>query len=260
MDKPLQRDVFISYCRQDRSFAERLARDLVTHGLSVWWDQWELQVGDSLIAKIEGGIQSSSWLAVVLSPASVESSWVRRELNGAMATEISEERVIVLPLLLADCQLPAFLRDKFCADFRESYTTGLELLLLKLQPPLAPQVLKALESDSEEQILARWVKLSEKSRKAFRARLSTQLTSHDSQDRMVALTALTAIKDPSLPATLTTLCSDSSTAIRSRVAYQLGRLKGRAALSLVETLMQDPNPAVRSVARTAYRSITGKRP
>ena len=134
-----QRDVFLSYSSQDRRFAERLAGDLVGHGLRVWWDRWEMQVGDSLIAKIQDGIQASSWLAVVLSPTSVASNWVKRELASALADEISTDRVRVLPLLIADCEIPPFLRDKLYADFRASYAAGLELLLRRLAPPLRPE-------------------------------------------------------------------------------------------------------------------------
>lgn len=257
MNEEHQRDVFLSYSSQDRRFAERLARDLVGYGLRVWWDQWEMQVGDSLITKIQEGIQASSWLTVVLSPASVASNWVKRELVSALADEISTDRVRVLPLLLSDCEMPPFLRDKLYADFRVSYESGLELLLRRLAPPLRPEIQKALLSDDEGKALAAWAKLPRNQREPYRAMLLGKLSSEDSHNRLAALTALATIRDPALYVSLGTLRSDPSPAVRSRIAFQLGRLKRPDVIPIVEALMQDSNPAVRSAARTAYSSIKG---
>src|SRR5947207_14471809 len=186
MSEEFQRDVFLSYSSQDRRFAERLAGDLVGHGLRVWWDRWEMQVGDFLIAKIQEGILTSSWLTVVLSPTSVASNWVKRELASALADEISTDRVRVLPLLLADCEVPPFLRDKLYADFRESYEAGLELLLRRLAPPLRPEVQKPLLSDDESKVLVAWGRLSPNQREPYRAMLLGKLSSEDSRDRLAA--------------------------------------------------------------------------
>lgn len=260
MNDEVQRDVFLSYNGQDRHFAKRLAGDLVGHGLRVWWDQWEMQVGDSLVAKIQEGIQSSAWLAVVLSPNSVGSNWVKRELASAIAVEISSDRVRVLPLLLADCDVPPFLRDKLYADFRESYDSGLESLLRRLSPPLHPQIQSLLLSDEEGKVRAAWVKLTQDEKPRYRGMLLGKLESEDSRDRLAALTALAALRDPALQVSLSNLRSDPSPAVRQRVAFHLGRIKRRDAVPIVEVLMQDPNPAVRSAARTAYGSITGAKP
>jgi predicted nucleotide-binding protein len=79
------RTVFISYSSKDRDFAERLATDLRASGAGVWFDQWEIKVGDSITQKINDGIHDNDYLAVVLSPDSVASHWVRKELPGISA-------------------------------------------------------------------------------------------------------------------------------------------------------------------------------
>jgi HEAT repeat protein len=254
------RDVFLSYSSDDRRFAERLARDLVDHRLRVWWDRWEMKVGDSLVSKIQEGIQSSSWLAVVLSPNSVESNWVKRELASAIIDEISSDQVRVLPLLLADCSIPPFLRDKIYADFRASYEAGLASLFQRLSPPLQPQIKSSIMSDEEGKVLAAWAKLAPDERQSYSDMLLEKLVSEDSRDRLAALTALAALRHPNLQASLFNLRSDPSPAVRQRVAYQLGRLKRRDVIPAVEVLMQDTSPAVRSAARTAYGAITGAKP
>jgi hypothetical protein len=126
--------VFISYSHQDKDFADRLARDLMARRILVWWDDWMIQVGDSLLAKIEEGISTSSYLGIVLTPSSVASSWVREELNAALLRQLDEKRVFVLPILAMDCEIPLLLRDKKYADFRSDYEEGLARLLKKLKP------------------------------------------------------------------------------------------------------------------------------
>jgi predicted nucleotide-binding protein len=121
--------VFISYSHEDRDFAQRLAKDLLSNRILVWWDDWMIRVGDSLLKKIEEGLSTSSYLGIILTPASVASSWVREELNAALLRQLEERRVFVLPILAQDCQIPLLLRDKKYADFRTSYDEGLSQLL-----------------------------------------------------------------------------------------------------------------------------------
>ena len=73
--------VFLSHSSADRDFVRRLGADLRESGVHVWIDEAEIQVGDSLIRKIGDGINEVDYLAVVLSPSSVSSKWVNRELR-----------------------------------------------------------------------------------------------------------------------------------------------------------------------------------
>jgi pyrimidine deaminase RibD-like protein len=120
---------FISYSSQDNAFAERLASDLKARKLGVWFDKWEICVGDSLMQKIGQGIRENDYLIVVLSPDSVASEWVKKELAEAMQREIAEKRVVVLPILYRQCQRPPFLADKKYANFTKTYEEGFGELL-----------------------------------------------------------------------------------------------------------------------------------
>ena len=81
-----------------------------------------MQVGDSLIEKIRHGIKHASYLGVVLSPDSVESEWVKREVEIALNEEIGGRRVKVLPILAKTCEVPGFLKGKLYADIRRKST------------------------------------------------------------------------------------------------------------------------------------------
>jgi len=121
--------VFISHAHRDKAFVERLATDLRQAGLEVWYDAWEIKVGESIVQKINAGLQRSDYLIIILSPESVVSPWVQQELSAALMTLLSDQNIVVLPVLYRDCQIPPLLRDRRYADFRTDYQAGLRSLL-----------------------------------------------------------------------------------------------------------------------------------
>lgn len=129
LDSMSDKQVFISYSHHDRTFANRLAKDLKLAGFSVWWDGWEIKVGHSIIKKVSEGISKSAYLAVILSPNSVKSDFVQRELELALMGQLSSKKIVVLPLLISDCEVPTFLTVIKWADFRSDYAIGLQDLI-----------------------------------------------------------------------------------------------------------------------------------
>jgi hypothetical protein len=131
--------IFISHNHNDKPFVRRLAGDMSRMGIKVWVDEAEINVGDSLIAKISAALGEMEYLGVVLSPNSVSSSWVQEELQQALYSQISDRTVKVLPILLRDCLLPVFLRDKLYADFRDEvqYASALFLLVKSMGIPMS---------------------------------------------------------------------------------------------------------------------------
>ena len=98
--------IFLSHNHCDKPFARRLARDLERLDIRVWLDEAEIKIGDSLIEKIRDGIDRMEYLGVILTKNSINSEWVKKELDIAMNQEIGGKRVKVLPLLLENCQPP----------------------------------------------------------------------------------------------------------------------------------------------------------
>jgi hypothetical protein len=134
-----RRTAFISYSPADATFIDRLAEDLVANGVGVWLDRWEIRVGDSITDRIQQGLIESDYLLVVLSPDSVESRWVREELNTARMQQLASRQVVLLPVLYRDCRIPPRLRDLHYADFRGNrYREGLRELLAVLAPQAEP--------------------------------------------------------------------------------------------------------------------------
>jgi hypothetical protein len=124
--------VFISYSTKDSDFIDKLSVELIKNKIPIWLDKFEMQPGDSLINKIQDGLTDSTFLIVVLSQYSIESEWCKKELNAGLMRELEEKQVVVIPILLDNCQIPIFLKEKVYADFRTSFDNGFNNLLRPL--------------------------------------------------------------------------------------------------------------------------------
>lgn len=122
----MARDVFISYSRENREIADRIAQDLVRSGLHVFYDK-QLLPGEAWGPRLEQQLRRAKHILVLLSPSYVRSPWARRELEAAALSE-SEGETRIIPALIQDTEIPAFLRSKHYADLRADYEAGLALI------------------------------------------------------------------------------------------------------------------------------------
>jgi hypothetical protein len=85
-------DVFISHASEDKEEVVRpLAEALRNGGLVVWYDEFELKIGDSLRRKIDSGLAHSRFGVVVLSKSFFEKGWTNYELDGLVTRSVSGE-------------------------------------------------------------------------------------------------------------------------------------------------------------------------
>jgi hypothetical protein len=93
-----QYDVFISHASEDKgSIVRELATELVGEGLAVWYDEFELRIGDSLRRKIDLGLANSRVGLVVLSKSFMGKGWTNYELDGIVTRAVTGEQ-IMLPI------------------------------------------------------------------------------------------------------------------------------------------------------------------
>jgi len=113
-------DLYVSYASQDKDFARSLVSELAAQGISVWFDEGEIRVGDDILRHIEEGLEHSRYFVLIVSPAFFERSWTQFELGVALARpEVGKARV--LPIYLgvdADTvrQHMPLLADKLAVD------------------------------------------------------------------------------------------------------------------------------------------------
>lgn len=101
MSRP--KEIFLSHSSADAALSLEVAETLVQHGLPVWYaptnivgsQQWQDEIGRAL--------DRCDWFIVALSPAAVESMWVRREVSYVLFDERYNHRIT--PILLQDCQV-----------------------------------------------------------------------------------------------------------------------------------------------------------
>jgi hypothetical protein len=107
MAKRFQFDVFLSHHVGDKTRIRYLAHRLKVAGLRVWFDEWLIRPGDDIYLAVERGLEGSRVLVLCLSPGAVGSDWVTLERSTVLFRDpLNADRRFV-PLLLADCELPA---------------------------------------------------------------------------------------------------------------------------------------------------------
>lgn len=95
-DGSVEYDVFISHASEDKDEVVRpLAKALMERGLKVWYDEFELRIGDSLRRKIDKGLSNSRFGIVVLSRNFIRKGWTNYELDGIITKAVSGEQVML---------------------------------------------------------------------------------------------------------------------------------------------------------------------
>lgn len=89
-------DAFICHASEDKDdFVRPLANELSDKGVEVWYDEFELEIGDSIRQSIDKGLSRSSFGIVVLSDHFFQKKWTQYELNALMAMEMNSHKVIL---------------------------------------------------------------------------------------------------------------------------------------------------------------------
>lgn len=117
--------VFISYSRKDNQFAQQLNQALRQEGIPTWIDQVGIRGADEWENRITQAINGCGTMIVIISPDSMVSEWVQRELKFA-----DDEKKRILPILHRDVVLPDWYRFRFSAiqwvDFtNKSFADGI---------------------------------------------------------------------------------------------------------------------------------------
>jgi hypothetical protein len=116
-------NVFISCSSSDVEFANKVADRLRADGIMVSMFT-KIEAGENIQRRIEDFIASSDYSVVILSNRSVNSEWVNLEISATLIKEVSQQKNIILPILLEDCEIPFSLKDRLYADFRFSFEEG----------------------------------------------------------------------------------------------------------------------------------------
>lgn len=126
----LPREVFLSHSARDRRFAGRIARVLRRHGIPVWYSHTNILGAKQWHDEIGRALARCDWFAVLLSPHSVKSLWVKRELVYALNEARYDNRIV--PVLYKPCahaNLSWTLAEFQFVDFIDDFDQGCRSLL-----------------------------------------------------------------------------------------------------------------------------------
>lgn len=130
--KPAARpkEVFLSHQTSDRLFADKLAKTLRKRKIPAWYSRTHLRGAQQWQDEIGQALERCDWFIVILSPSSVKSMWVKRELAYALDQQRFQNRIV--PVLLRACdhkKLSWALASFQMVDFTKSFAKGLPELL-----------------------------------------------------------------------------------------------------------------------------------
>lgn len=109
-DRRFKYHVFLSHNGAQKDWTRRLAVRLREAGLSVFFDEDSISLGEDLSAAIEDGLRSSRHVLLVLSPESLASSWVALEYSASLYKDPSAANRSLIPILRCDCdEIPLIL-------------------------------------------------------------------------------------------------------------------------------------------------------
>jgi hypothetical protein len=126
----IPQEVFLSHSHRDRPFVRKVAAALHAHGIPVWYCEHNILGADQWHDEIGRALERCDWIVVVMSPNSVRSKWVKRELLYALQEDRYEGRIV--PLLRRQCdvlKLSWTLGGLQAVDFTGGFTKGCRQLL-----------------------------------------------------------------------------------------------------------------------------------
>jgi hypothetical protein len=92
-------DVFVCHASEDKAeFVEPLVRALEARDLRVWYDRFEIRLGDDFRRRMEEGLTGSRFGVVVVSPSFFK-YWPQQELSVLHVLESLDDEKHILPVV-----------------------------------------------------------------------------------------------------------------------------------------------------------------
>jgi hypothetical protein len=125
--------VYLAHASEDKAMVRPIAEYLMANGIEVWFDEWEIEVGDSLRQRMEEGLAGMTHFMVVLTPASIAKPWVAREIDVGMVRLVGgESRMVPVVVGLDPALLTPFLRTLLYVKINPADVSDLKRLVDRL--------------------------------------------------------------------------------------------------------------------------------
>jgi hypothetical protein len=123
-----QKDVYICYNGADFEWVKRLAEQVESETidgnedsrhLMAFFDKWDIAPGQSLIDRMNEGMNSARHVIAVLSPEFLKADWPRFEWKHIVAQDPNNSKGRLIPIRLRDLSVDGVERIDLCAPFRD---------------------------------------------------------------------------------------------------------------------------------------------
>lgn len=128
-------DLFLCHNRADKDWVRRLAEQIESETfeghaggrpLRVFFDEWDIELGQNVVLKLNEGLSKARYVAVALSPEMLQADWPALEWTHMVANDPTNRKGRLIPILLRDgtesggqgVELPAPFRVLNWLDFR----------------------------------------------------------------------------------------------------------------------------------------------
>jgi hypothetical protein len=126
----LPTEVFLSHSNLDQSFATAVVEMMRRQGIPVWYSQTNIIGAQQWHDEIGAALKRCDWFVLILSPSSVNSVWVKREVLFALNDNRYAEKIIPLLYQPCDSDQLSWTRSLLqVIDFRQDFENGYRELL-----------------------------------------------------------------------------------------------------------------------------------
>ena len=149
--------VYLAHASEDKDRVRPIAKYLMANGVDVWFDEWEIEPGDSLRQKMEEGLGAMTHFVVVLTETSITKPWVAKEIDVGLVQQVGgKSRFVPLVVDLDPAKLSPFLQAMLFLKIDPASEADLKGLVDRLhgvsrKPPLgdAPRYVQKAPSGLE---------------------------------------------------------------------------------------------------------------
>lgn len=107
--------VYLAHASEDKPLVRPVAEYLMANGVEVWFDEWDIEAGDSLRQAMEQGLGWMTHFVVILTPTSITKPWVAREIDVGITQLVGgKSRMVPLRVGVDVSMLSPFLQTLLC--------------------------------------------------------------------------------------------------------------------------------------------------
>lgn len=151
-------DVFLSHASEDKDeIARPLKEALEARGLTVWFDEIRIKVGQSIRREIEKGITHARFGVVILSPDFFAKQWTQAELDALFSKKMASGGNLILQIwhrVNRESRVDAYAWLLQHGDEEQLFTHVDGALLVDAWPDIAPRLAADLRRHWQPLVLA----------------------------------------------------------------------------------------------------------